>query len=237
MRIGSLLRDFRTAPVGTLARLQDERALWVAMAAISLFMVILAHSLFQNYLYMRPCEQCVYIRFAFFVMAAGGVVAAIQPRNPVLKVAGYAAAGWGAWIGMGYSLKLDAIHRAAHSDNPFGVQGCSAEPTFPFGLPLDKWSPGWFKPTGDCGFDNPIIPEGAQLDALQAFLTNFYADGWYIWPPAHFGNMAQAMIVAYGVTLLLLAAAFAAWTYTAARARRDHSPFPGARLAAGGQPR
>ncbi len=236
MSLKSLVMDFRDAPVGTLARLQDGRALWVAMAAVSLAMVILAHSVFQNYLYMRPCEQCVYIRFAFFVMAAGGLVAAIRPDVVALKLAGYAAGAWGAWIGLGYSLKLNAIHHAAHSDNPFGVQGCSAEPTFPFGLPLDKWSPSWFKPTGDCGFDNPIIPDGTQLDAVQTFLTGFYADGWYIWPPAHFGNMAQAMIVAYGLTLVLLAASFAAWAYTVARDRANPA-LPAARLSPDSQPR
>ena len=36
-----------------------------------LFMVILAHSVFQIWLYMRPCEQCVYIRLAFFAMVLG----------------------------------------------------------------------------------------------------------------------------------------------------------------------
>ncbi|MDO2407117.1 disulfide bond formation protein B [Campylobacter sp. 47389-21] len=37
------------------------------MVIISAWLVVTSHSFFQNYLYMRPCEQCVYIRFAFFV--------------------------------------------------------------------------------------------------------------------------------------------------------------------------
>lgn len=40
----------------------------------------LAHSFFQIYLYMAPCEQCVYIRYAMFVMVIGGVIAAINPK-------------------------------------------------------------------------------------------------------------------------------------------------------------
>lgn len=40
-------------------------------------LIILA--LFQIHLYMAPCEQCVYIRYAMFVMVIGGLVAAINP--------------------------------------------------------------------------------------------------------------------------------------------------------------
>ena len=215
------MKDFldrlRSAPARTLADLQARRAPWLLLAGLCLGLVALAHGLFQHYLFMRPCEQCVYIRFAFLVMTLGGLVAAIQPRRGALRAAGYVLAGWGAWLGLGYSLKLDKIHTAAHGDNPFGVQGCATEPTFPFGLPLDRWSPTLFKPTGDCGFDNPIIPEGTQLDSVQQALTTFYADGWYLWPASHFGTMAESMILAFGLFMLLLAVGLGAWLTVAVR--------------------
>lgn len=220
MSISDVIKKFRSEPVTTIAEWQDTRFLWILMAVISLFMVILAHSVFQIWLYMRPCEQCVYIRFAFFCMAFGGIIAAINPRNVVLKVIGYLLAFWGIIQGIGYSLKLNKIHIAAHGDDPFGVQGCSPEPTFPLHLPLDSWFPEWFKPTGDCGYDNPIIPDGAVLSTMQQAITDFYKDGWYLWPPSHFMNMAQACLITYVVCLVFLAAAAICWLVTLWRKRQ-----------------
>lgn len=217
-------RDLRADPFGTLARWQDGRFLWALMVVVSLSMVVLAHAVFQHWLYMRPCEQCVYIRFAFFVMAFGGLLALINPRNVVLKLAGYALGFWGIALGIGYSVKLNRIHHAAHSDNPFGVQGCSTEPVFPLGLPLDRWAPDWFKPTGDCGFDNPIVPDGVELSGLQAWLVDFYKDGWYLVPSAQFMNMAQATLLAYVAILACLGLAFVAWVVTTRRSRSPTHP-------------
>ena len=216
-----MITCFKSDPIKTISGWQDKRFLWVIMAAMSLFMVILAHSVFQIWLYMRPCEQCVYIRLAFFAMAFGGIVAAIKPSNIGLKIVGYLFALWGSVKGVGYSIKLNKIHHAAHSDDVFGVQGCSPEPTFPFNLPLDKWSPEWFKPTGDCGYDNPIIPDGVELSNLQKTITDFYVDGWYLWPPSHFMNMAQATLITFGVCLALLIVAAACWVITLWRKRHS----------------
>jgi len=213
-------QDLRSEPIPTIARWQDSRFLWLLMAGMSLFMVILAHSVFQKWLYMKPCEQCVYIRFAFFAMVIGGFVAAINPKNAVLKVIGYVFAIYGSVKGVLWSLKLNKIHHVAHSDDPFGVQGCSTDPSFPFGLPLAEWSPEWFKPTGDCGFDNPIVPDGAVLSSMQQWLVDFYRDGWYLWPPSHFMNMAQCTVITFGVILLVLIICAAAWIIHSIRGKK-----------------
>ncbi|AHJ11343.1 protein-disulfide oxidoreductase DsbI [Sulfurospirillum multivorans] len=207
----SMWQEFKSCPMGAIAKWQDERFLWLVMAGASIFLILVAHTLFQHYVYMKPCEQCVYIRFAFLCMAIGGLVAAIDPKNSVLKIIGYVFGFWGIIQGIMYSTKLNAIHHAAHSDNPFGVQGCSAEPRFPFGLPMDTWAPDWFKPTGDCGFDSPIVPDGVELSGLQQFLVDFYADGWYLFPASHSVNMAQACLFAYIVCFILLGAMGASW--------------------------
>lgn len=207
----NMWQEFKSCPVGTIAKWQDQRLLWLIMAAASIFLILVAHTLFQHYVYMKPCEQCVYIRFAFLCMAIGGLVAAINPQNIALKIIGYIFGFWGIIQGIMYSVKLNAIHHAAHSDNPFGVQGCSAEPRFPFGLPLDTWAPDWFKPTGDCGFDAPIVPDGVELSGLQQWLVDFYAEGWYLIPSQHFVNMAQACLFAYILCLILLGAMCISW--------------------------
>jgi disulfide bond formation protein DsbB len=221
VKIRDFIVSFRSEPLKAVAELQDTRILWISLAAVSLFMVILAHSVFQIWLYMRPCEQCVYIRFAFFCMAFGGIVASINPKNIFLKIIGYLFAFWGAIQGIGYSLKLDKIHTAAHGDDPFGVQGCNPEPTFPFKMPLDSWFPDWFKPTGDCGYDNPIVPDDAVLSSMQQMIVDFYKDGWYLWPPSHFMNMAQACLITFGLCLLLLSGAAICWLIASIRAKKS----------------
>ena len=221
MKLGNLWHDFRAAPLATLGRWQDTRFPWLLMAGTSAAMLVIAHSLFQNYLYMRPCEQCVYTRFAFLLMMIGGLVAAIGPRTVALKLIGYGLAFWGVIYGIGVAIKLDRIHAAVHSDNPFGVQGCSTEPVFPFGLPLDRWSVEWFKPTGDCGYDNPTVPDGTQLSAIQQWLVDFYADGWYLWPKSHFMNMAQATLIVFAVCLAVLIACVVGWLVTRVKSRPD----------------
>ena len=209
--LSKLWRDFKSSPIDTIARWQDDRFLWLLMAAVSMALIIIAHTLFQHYIYMAPCEQCVYIRYAFFCMVFGGLIAAINPKNIALKIIGYVLAFWGIARGIVFCIKLNAIHKAVHGDDPFGVQGCSAEPTFDFGLPLAKWFPDWFLPTGDCGYDNPIVPDGTVLSSLQQWFVNFYNEGWYLIPKYHFMNMAQACLLAYLVCLVCLGAMFVCW--------------------------
>lgn len=217
--IKDLYKELISSPINTIARWQDMRALWLVMAFVSISLVLVAHSLFQHYLYMLPCEQCVYIRFAFFCMFFGGVIASINPKNIALKLIGYVLAFFGIIKGLGYSWTLNIIHHAAHSDDPFGVQGCSAEPTFAFGLPLDKWFPDWFAVTGDCGFDNPIIPDDAVLNSFQIFMTELYAEGWYLIPSMHFMNMAQACFLAYALCFVILGAMFVSFVVTRLKSR------------------
>lgn len=188
-----------------MAKFQDSRISWAILVFVSVALVIIAHSLFQNYAYMPPCEQCVYIRFAFLCMALGGVIAIINPKNLLFALVGYVFAFWGAVQGIMYSVKLAKIHDAVHGDDPFGVQGCSTEPHYPFGLPLEKWAPDWFMPTGDCGYDSPMVPDGAVLSDLQKNIVDLYADGWYLVPSSKFMSMADCTLLGFGVCFVVLA--------------------------------
>ncbi|EAT99816.1 protein-disulfide oxidoreductase DsbI [Campylobacter curvus] len=192
--------------VQKIAKIQDSRYTWALLIFVSAGLVVLAHSLFQEYVYMPPCEQCVYIRFAFLCMALGGVIAIIDPKNLALAAVGYIFAFWGAVQGIMYSVKLAKIHAAVHGDDPFGVQGCSTEPHYPFGIPLEKWAPDWFLPTGDCGYDSPIVPDGVTLSGVQKYLVGLYQDGWYLIPSSKFMSMADCTLIGFGVCFVILAA-------------------------------
>jgi len=188
-----------------MAKFQDSRISWAILVFVSVTLVVIAHSLFQNYAYMPPCEQCVYIRFAFLCMALGGMIAIINPKNLLFALVGYVFAFWGAVQGIMYSVKLAKIHDAVHGDDPFGVQGCSTEPHYPFGLPLEKWAPDWFMPTGDCGYDSPMVPDGAVLSDLQKNIVDLYADGWYLVPSSKFMSMADCTLLGFGICFVVLA--------------------------------
>ncbi|MCL2310340.1 MAG: protein-disulfide oxidoreductase DsbI [Proteobacteria bacterium] len=211
----------RLSPVDTLFEWQNQRFPWILMAIVMAGLVLVSHVFFQNLLFMAPCEHCVYIRFLMLTVAAGGLIVAISPKNIPLKLLGAATAFYGSTVGIINSIKLNKIHHAAHDpENFFGVQGCSMEPHFPFGLPLAQWAPEWFKPTGDCGFDAPIVPAGAALSGVQQWFVNLYtaSDGWYLIPPLKFINMAQACFLAFGVIFAVLITMVAVWEIKAVRA-------------------
>jgi disulfide bond formation protein DsbB len=220
MALKKVWKTFNASPVDALFRWQNQRFLWLLMSVAMGGLVLVAHGFFQLYLYMAPCEQCVYIRFAMLVMVAGGLIATVNPEIVALKLVGGVAAFYGAVTGIMYSLKLNKIHQAVHDpDGLFGAQGCSASPQIPLGLPLEKWAPEWFCPTGDCGFDAPIVPEGAPLDGVQTWFTDTYvaSEGWYLIPSLKFLNMAQACFLAFSLVLVVLAVMSIVWGIKIAR--------------------
>ena len=195
----------KTDPVNTLADWQDSRWPWGIIAFAMIAMVLLAHYVFQDWMHMLPCEQCVYIRIAM-----------INPKALWAKVVGYVISLYGLVYTIMCSWKLIGIHDAVHSDDPmamFGMQGCSTEPHFPFGLPLEKWAPAWFQPTGDCGYDAPVVPDGAVLSDLQRWFIELYqsSDGWYLIPQWKFMDMASCCLLACIVAAIFLAAMIFGW--------------------------
>ena len=187
-----------------ISSLQKKRFIWFLMAFTSILLVSIAHSFFQHYLYMPPCEQCVYIRFAFLCMSFGGVIACINPKILILRLFGYVFGFLGSIQGIMHSLKLSNIHKAIQSENPFGVQGCSPYPHYPFGLKLDELWPGLFAPTGGCGIDSPVVPANTELSDIQSYFINLYSDGWFLLPSQKFLNMAECTLFAFGLSFILL---------------------------------
>ena len=210
------MKGLGSDPVRTLADWQDSRWPWGIIAFAMVAMVLLAHYVFQDWMHMLPCEQCVYIRYGNIVMAIGAFLITINPKQALLKIAGIGVFLYGLIYTMICSWKLMGIHDAVHSDDPmamFGMQGCSTEPHFPFGLPLEKWAPDWFQPTGDCGYDAPVVPDGTQLGDFQRWLIEVYqaSDGWYLFPQWKFMDMAECCMLACVCYAALLLVLLAAW--------------------------
>ena len=200
---------FKADAIGEIAHWSDMRWPWALIIFLFCALVVLAHNVFQVWLYMKPCEQCVYIRFGFLVIALGALITIINPKNLWLKLVGLVVGVYGCIYGLMCSLKLSSIHHAIHGDDMdavFGMQGCSLEPHYPFGLPLEKWAPDWFLPTGDCGYDTAVVPDGTVLSDAQRFLIDMYnsADSWYLVPAWKFMSMAQCCLLAFSVALLMI---------------------------------
>ena len=120
--------SFRKSPMTAFADWQETREPWILFGVTSIILVLLAHYLFQGWLYMLPCEQCVYIRYGNIVMAIGAFLITINPKQALLKIAGIGVFLYGLIYTMICSWKLMGIHDAVHSEDPmamFGMQGCS----------------------------------------------------------------------------------------------------------------
>ncbi|EKD6911819.1 protein-disulfide oxidoreductase DsbI [Campylobacter coli] len=197
---------------------QDMRNPWFIMSIIMISLVLIAHFLFQEYLYIRPCEQCVYIRLDMLIIALGGIIALINPKNTIIKILAYTLAFYGIWLGLEHSLNLNRIHEAISTENPFsGVNGCRDIPLYPFNLPLHERFPSWFKPVGQCGMDFPMVPKSAYLNAFQEFFVGkngIYNNGWYLIPSLKFMNMATCCFIAFLCSFILLFIMFVSYVFS-----------------------
>lgn len=197
---------FRRTPAERLADWQRTRSPWTWIFAICVFLLALSHFVFEKWLLMPPCEQCVYIRFAFFTMALGALFPIVFPRSAVMRLIGYAQGIAASIYGIHASWTLITIHRALHSNDPtalFSVKGCSLTPHYPFDLPMAQWFPQLFQPSGPCGVDLPVVMPGTELGAWQADIIGFIneAGGWYLIPPLEAGTMAECAFLAFSVAL------------------------------------
>lgn len=118
--------SFRKSPMTAFADWQETREPWILFGVTSIILVLLAHYLFQGWLYMLPCEQCVYIRYGNIVMAIGAFLITINPKQALLKIAGIGVFLYGLIYTMICSWKLMGIHDAVHSDDRWPCSACRA---------------------------------------------------------------------------------------------------------------
>ena len=159
------------------AQLSRKRSIWLTIMIICALLLTFAHLILQQWLYMSPCEQCVYIRFSLVVILLAAGIVCLFPKSLTIKSIGCLTGLTASYYGMRCSLLLQRIHDALRSDDIntlFGLDDCSMKPRFPLDLPLQDWFPTWFMPTGECGIDLPVVPSGAMLGGLQQHLIKTY---------------------------------------------------------------
>lgn len=75
-------------------------------------------------------------------MVAGGLIAAINPKNVVLKLIGCIAAFYGCIMGIKFSLKLNGIHHAVHNPDPDSLLACRDVRLTPPSRSICRWQTG-----------------------------------------------------------------------------------------------
>ncbi|WP_086251483.1 disulfide bond formation protein B [Campylobacter devanensis] len=181
----------------------SSKRLWIYIGIFMLFCVGVAHFIFQNYLYMRPCVQCIYIRYYMIIAGFGAIFIAIFYKQILLYIFGILVFSYGAICALLESLKLNTIHQAIANANPFGVKGCLDRPIFELKIAWDEILPSLFKATGQCGLDIPMVPTNIKLDTIQGYFVALYQDGWYLIPGLKLINMAQISIIIFSIALIL----------------------------------
>lgn len=164
-----------------------SRKLWLTIFSVSFACLAISYLFFQKYLFMQPCEYCVYIRFWMSVICISSFLALLAPR--ILGFFSYLFCLISCGIGLSTALDLNNVYEAIKSGNIFAFRPCKIHPEFIFGIKFDKYFPEFFNGFGECGFDTPILPNGFEPSSLQAFFIDFYKDGFFVIPSLNFINM------------------------------------------------
>ncbi len=185
----------------------NARIVWLCLLASTCILLAISHGFFQNYLFMRPCEQCVYIRFAMFCIVFGALLASFLPYSHVVVFLSMLCCFYGVALGIQSAITLQHIHAMVLDGNPFiAASGCKKIPAFPFNLPLHIWFPQWFLPTGECGLDAPMISKETfdSLCAIQQFFIHQYENGWWLIPKYQWISMATFCLLYFILCIMIL---------------------------------
>ena len=158
-----------------------RRPAWFALGGLALGLEIFSYVYFQNYLKLRPCELCVYIRFSMAAVFLGSMAVALNPRWLICQTAGGLFILWALVQGLAWNLKLEGIYLKAAAPGYYAL--CSPDALrFPLGLPLDQWLPSHFSPTAPCGVDGWRLlglNMAEWLMPVYAFFLAAYAGLWW----------------------------------------------------------
>lgn len=211
-----------------LAAWQESRGFWLTFFLLCLALLAFAHFFLQNYLFMQPCEQCVYIRFFILLIALACFLAMLKPLFYALKALVYGLLFFAIFLGLKHNLLLIANENAVKNADPFGVLGCSTNQLSPFNLPLEHISEGLFKVSGICGISSPLIPENTHLSSLQsfflgsaenAFSDGLYSKGWFLLPQFEFLSIAEASFLVFCFFAVVFLLCFLAFLFKDKKAR------------------
>ena len=140
------------------------RIVFGAIVAAATGMIAFAIFYLQDYVGLDPCPMCILSRYAFILIAAVALVAAIHgPRGRALKAYAVVIALLAA-AGIGVSIRHSYLQHF-----PPAVESCGADLEFLMNnLPLNKALPKIFAGTGSCSkvdwkFLGLSIPEWALV--------------------------------------------------------------------------
>ncbi|MEH8018465.1 disulfide bond formation protein DsbB [Rheinheimera muenzenbergensis] len=103
---------------------------------------------FQYGLNMQPCIKCINVRAAFAAILLASVIGFLAPRLALSRILALLAMLVAAIFGAMQAQELLDIEQLLAEG---GFFSCSLFAEFPSWLPLDKWLPAIFEPTGSCG--------------------------------------------------------------------------------------
>lgn len=100
---------------------------------------------FQHGMDLSPCVMCIYERVALLGIVISGIIGFLLPKFIVVRL-------FAIIIGLFSAIKglLLALKHFDYQINPGPWNQCSALVDFPTTIPLDKWIPYIFNPTGSC---------------------------------------------------------------------------------------
>lgn len=151
-----------------LKRISTERSSWLLLF-VSAICLELTSLYFQYGLVLNPCVMCVYERVALFGVVFAGIIGFIAPRFLIFRLLALAVGLWGAIKGLRFSLK-----HVGYQLHPNPWDQCPMFVQFPETLPLDKWFPAFFHPTGLCSEINWTFM-GFTMPQWLVFIFGFYA--------------------------------------------------------------
>ena len=130
--------------IAYLQGISRQRASWILLLASAVLLELGAMG-FQHGLGLSPCVMCIYERIATMGLVAAALIALINPKQRVFRWLGILIWGYSAFRGLQLSLK-----HVSYQLDPSPFNTCSLFAEFPSWMPLDKWIPWMFYPTGDC---------------------------------------------------------------------------------------
>lgn len=131
----------------SLKALSMQRWGWL-LVLLSCLVLLCTALYFQYGLNMQPCIKCINVRAAFTAILLASLLALLAPRNTLLRLVGLLGMLAGAIWGISEANELLHIEQLLAEG---GFFSCSLFAEFPTWLPLDKWLPAVFEPTGSCG--------------------------------------------------------------------------------------
>lgn len=96
----------------------------------------------QYIIYFNPCVLCIYQRFALYGLILSGIISTFTNIS-LLYFFSISLWIYSSWKGLLIAIKQTKIHFFKFKFNCYFI-------FFPYWLPLDRWLPAVFSPTGDC---------------------------------------------------------------------------------------